>query len=117
MGACCLSGKVHEGKPVGREDQIGGLPVYVTEPKDGSKAKSVIFITDSWLSPSLCMHCLADPSRELQSSDGSSLMFGSSPTNMPKPDSIVTFPTSKMAILSLYLSSTMLSLTSRLKRH
>ena len=50
MGSCCLSGKVHEGKPAGREDQIGGLPVYVTEPQDGSKAKSIIFLTDSPLS-------------------------------------------------------------------
>lgn len=47
MGECCLSGHINEGKPVGREDQIGGLPVYVSEPKGGSKTKSLIFITDS----------------------------------------------------------------------
>lgn len=47
MGECCLSGHINEGKPVGREDQIGGLPVYISEPKDGSKTKSLIFITDS----------------------------------------------------------------------
>ncbi|KAG8533143.1 uncharacterized protein KY384_001926 [Bacidia gigantensis] len=46
MSACCLSGKLHEGKPVGREEQLGGLSVYVSEPKGGSKAKSLIFITD-----------------------------------------------------------------------
>ena len=49
MGECCLSGHINEGKPVGREDQIGGLPVYVSEPKGGSKTKSLIFITDSEL--------------------------------------------------------------------
>ena len=49
MGDCCLSGHINEGKPVGREDQIGGLPVYVSEPKGGSKTKSLIFITDSKL--------------------------------------------------------------------
>ena len=49
MSSCCLSGKVHDGTPVGHVETIGGLQTYVSEPKDGSKAKSVIFITDSTL--------------------------------------------------------------------
>ena len=46
MGPCCLSGKLADGKPVGREDVVGGLPTYCAEPKSGSKARSIIFITD-----------------------------------------------------------------------
>lgn len=47
MSACCLSGKVHEGKPTGRVDQIGGLQTYVSEPQGGSKTKTIVFISDS----------------------------------------------------------------------
>ena len=47
VSSCCLSGKVHDGKPVGHVETVGGLQTYVSAPKDGSKAKSVIFITDS----------------------------------------------------------------------
>ena len=47
MSSCCLSGKVHEGKTAGRIDEIGGLSTYVSEPSNGSKAKTIIFITDS----------------------------------------------------------------------
>lgn len=46
MGACCLSGAIHEGNTQGREDTIGGLPTYVAEPSDKSTAKTVVFITD-----------------------------------------------------------------------
>ncbi|KAL8997927.1 MAG: hypothetical protein Q9169_002920 [Polycauliona sp. 2 TL-2023] len=46
MSSCCLSGSLHEGKPTGRVDNIGGLDTYIAEPKDGSKTKSVIFISD-----------------------------------------------------------------------
>ena len=46
MSACCLSGSVHEGTPVGREDNIGGLDVYVSEPSSKSTSKSIVFITD-----------------------------------------------------------------------
>ena len=49
MSSCCLSGKVHEGQPAGREDEIGGLSTYVSEPENHSKAKSIIFISDSRL--------------------------------------------------------------------
>ncbi|ETN44111.1 uncharacterized protein HMPREF1541_10661 [Cyphellophora europaea CBS 101466] len=46
MGACCLSGSVHSGTPKGREDNIGGLDTYVSEPQSKSTAKSIVFITD-----------------------------------------------------------------------
>ncbi len=47
MSSCCLSGKVNEGTPVGHVETISGLDTYVSEPKDKSKAKTVIFLTDS----------------------------------------------------------------------
>ncbi|MCJ1231284.1 hypothetical protein MMC12_007961 [Toensbergia leucococca] len=47
MSSCCLSGKVHEGNPVGRVETIGGLNTYVSEPKDDSKAKTIVFLVDS----------------------------------------------------------------------
>lgn len=46
MSSCCLSGAVHEGKPTGRVDTIGGLQTYIAEPKNGSTSKSVVFISD-----------------------------------------------------------------------
>ncbi|KAL8902267.1 MAG: hypothetical protein Q9207_004802 [Kuettlingeria erythrocarpa] len=46
MSSCCLSGAVHEGKPTGRVDQIGGLQTYIAEPKTGSKEKTVVIISD-----------------------------------------------------------------------
>ncbi|KAL9126459.1 MAG: hypothetical protein Q9217_004497 [Psora testacea] len=48
MSSCCLSGKIHQGKPAGRVDQIAGLPTYISEPKDGSKTKSVVIISDAF---------------------------------------------------------------------
>ena len=45
--SCCLSGQVHEGKPAGRVETIGGIQTYVSEPKDKSNAKTIIFIVDS----------------------------------------------------------------------
>ncbi len=53
MSSCCLSGKVHEGKPAGRTDEIGGISTYIAEPKNGSKEKTIIFICDSTLGLSL----------------------------------------------------------------
>ena len=47
MSACCLSGRIQEGKPKGREQEIGGLPTYVAEPENGDKTKTVIFLVDS----------------------------------------------------------------------
>ena len=49
MSNCCLSGKVHQGQPVVREDEIGDLSTYISEPKSHSKAKSIVFICDSGL--------------------------------------------------------------------
>lgn len=46
MSSCCLSGKVHQGTEAGREDTIGGLPTYISEPDNKSKAKTVIFLVD-----------------------------------------------------------------------
>jgi len=46
MSECCLSGRVQEGTPTGREETIGGLPTYVAEPEDNSTAKSILFIVD-----------------------------------------------------------------------
>ena len=46
MSSCCLSGKVHEGKPKGREQEIAGLQTYVAEPENGDKSKTVIFLVD-----------------------------------------------------------------------
>lgn len=56
MSSCCLSGKVHDGTPVGHVEEIGGLQTYVSEPESRSKAKTVIFIVDS--KP---FYCLASP--------------------------------------------------------
>lgn len=47
VSSCCLSGKVQEGKPTGRVEEIAGLQTYVAEPENGSKAKTVIFLVDS----------------------------------------------------------------------
>jgi len=46
MSECCLSGKVQSGTPVGRVEEIAGLQTYVSEPENGSKAKTVIFLVD-----------------------------------------------------------------------
>lgn len=55
MGSCCLSGKLHEGKPTGREDlNTFNVPTYIAEPANKSTAKTVVFLVDSSspLSPS-----------------------------------------------------------------
>merc|ERR1712087_378530 len=46
LSACCVSGHVHEGTPKGKVETIAGLNTYVSPSSDGSKAKTVIFITD-----------------------------------------------------------------------
>jgi len=46
MSSCCLSGSVHTGTPTGKVEEIDSLKTYVSAPKDGSKAKSIIFLTD-----------------------------------------------------------------------
>lgn len=47
VSSCCLSGKIAEGKPKGRVEEIAGLQTYVAEPEDGSKTKTIVFIVDS----------------------------------------------------------------------
>jgi len=47
VGACCLSGHLHQGTPKGRVETIGGIQTYVSEPEGDSKAMSVVFISDS----------------------------------------------------------------------
>ena len=56
MSSCCLSGKVQQGKPTGREDEVNGIMSYIAEPADGNKSKTVIFLVDS----KLINHCVAD---------------------------------------------------------
>lgn len=46
LSSCCVSGHLHSGNPQGSEQTIGGLPTYVAASKDGSKDKTVVFITD-----------------------------------------------------------------------
>lgn len=53
MSSCCLSGKIQNGQPRGREEEIAGLKTYVSEPEDGSKKKTVVFLVDSTSIPSL----------------------------------------------------------------
>ncbi|TKA65623.1 hypothetical protein B0A49_08358 [Cryomyces minteri] len=55
MSSCCLSGKLHEGKPAGRVETIGGLQAYVAEPENGSKEKTVVFLVDifGWALPNV----------------------------------------------------------------
>jgi len=47
INSCCLSGFLNDSAmPVGKEEIVNGLPRYISEPKDGSKAKTVIFVSD-----------------------------------------------------------------------
>jgi len=46
VSECCLSGSVHEGTPMGTVETIDNLKTYVAAPKDGSKAKSIVFLVD-----------------------------------------------------------------------
>ena len=102
MSSCCLSGKVHEGKQAGREDQIGGLETYISEPQNGSKEKSIIFIVDSTLIPSIAFPI--EMTNGTQSLATNSPIFASWPMNTPKPASTPTSQTSTRAIHLTYLS-------------
>lgn len=75
MSDCCLSGKVHSGSPKGKEEEIGGIPVYTSTPQNGSKEKSVIFIVDSMMTP---LHRF---SRAVPTDSFSLLVFGWKFTN------------------------------------
>ncbi|KDQ11033.1 hypothetical protein BOTBODRAFT_136319 [Botryobasidium botryosum FD-172 SS1] len=46
LSSCCASGYLHEGTPTGAVEKIANLNVYVSKPSSGSKAKSVLFISD-----------------------------------------------------------------------
>lgn len=46
MSGCCLSGKINDGTPTGKIETIDNLQTYVAAPKDGSKAKSIVFLVD-----------------------------------------------------------------------
>ena len=61
MSSCCLSGKVHEGKPVGQVETIGGIQTYVSEPENKSKAKTIIFLADSTASSVSYHHSFVFP--------------------------------------------------------
>jgi len=42
----CVTGHLHNGTPSGEVTTLGDVPTYVSKPKDGSKQKSLLFITD-----------------------------------------------------------------------
>jgi len=45
LGACCISGHLHEGTPKGTVEKLDGLDVYVTGDV-ANKAKTVVYVTD-----------------------------------------------------------------------
>jgi len=53
LSACCVTGHLHEGTPTGTVEKIVDLDVYVTKPEGGSKAKTILFISDifGWDTP------------------------------------------------------------------
>ncbi|GAA6061683.1 hypothetical protein JCM10212_005975 [Sporobolomyces blumeae] len=47
LGACCVQGFIHEGKPVGNIEEVGGVRTYVSLPKgDYDKSQALLFFTD-----------------------------------------------------------------------
>lgn len=46
VSSCCISGKIHQGSPVGKEEEIGGLLSYVSPSPSGDKSKTIFIITD-----------------------------------------------------------------------
>jgi len=53
LSECCVTGHLHEGTPAGVVEKIGDLDVYVSKPEGGSKAKTILFISDifGWDTP------------------------------------------------------------------
>ena len=51
MGECCVSGKLHSKQHnlAGHDQTIDGVPTYVSEPANKSKAKTMVVLTDSKL--------------------------------------------------------------------
>ncbi|KAK0119137.1 hypothetical protein ONS95_007999 [Cadophora gregata] len=46
MSDCCLSGRIQSGEPKGSVEIIDNLKTYIAAPKDGSKAKTIVFLVD-----------------------------------------------------------------------
>lgn len=46
VSQCCVSGSIHEGTPTGNFETVGGRRTYISKPKDGSKAKTAVFLAD-----------------------------------------------------------------------
>lgn len=46
ISECCRSGTLHAGTPKGSTQTIGGRQCYVSSTSKGSKAKTVVIITD-----------------------------------------------------------------------
>lgn len=46
ISECCVSGHLHDGKPQGAVSEINGLKTYIAKPENGSKDKTILFITD-----------------------------------------------------------------------
>lgn len=43
----CVSGALHDGTPIGREETIHGLPTYVSEPPSGQVKGIIVIIPDA----------------------------------------------------------------------
>lgn len=43
----CVSGALHEGTPVGREETVHGLPTYISEPPSGQVTGIIVIIPDA----------------------------------------------------------------------
>jgi hypothetical protein len=46
LSSCCVSGHVHAGTPQGTFQSIDGINTYVSKPENGSKAKTLVLLTD-----------------------------------------------------------------------
>jgi len=53
LSACCVTGHLHSVTPTGVVEKITNLDCYVSKPEGGSKAKTIVFITDifGWDTP------------------------------------------------------------------
>ena len=110
MSECCLSGKVHEGTPTGKIETIDNLQTYVAAPKDGSKAKSIVFIVDS--KSHLSMFDVLELIHP-QFSGGNSRTFAFLPITTPKLGFIAIFQMFTRETLFQLSSSTPWSLISK----
>ncbi|KZV88944.1 dienelactone hydrolase [Exidia glandulosa HHB12029] len=53
LSDCCVSGHIHSGRPTGLTSRIANLDAYFATPPNGSKAKTLLFLTDifGWTLP------------------------------------------------------------------